>query len=112
MAETVGRSTRFLCTRLAQNSASIQHTIAVLTMTMLFVTWARELSSNGWPATGLAMRHACAPRLNISRATLVAIARRASVSCHLGICNASSSTLMVVAKVEKDRENLIGLIHG
>src|ERR1700704_7000889 len=81
-------------------------------MTMLLVTWARELSSNGWLATGLAMRHACAPRLNISRATLVAIARRASVSCHLGICNASSSTLMVVAKVEKDRENLIGLIHG
>src|SRR5579864_713561 len=57
-----------------------------------------------------------APRLRrkliISSATLVAIARRASVSCHLGIRNASSSRLIVDAKVEKDMENLMGLIHG
>ena len=42
----------------------------------------------------------------------MAIARRTSVSCHFGIRNASNSRLTVEAKVEKDMENLMGLIHG
>src|SRR5690242_8408549 len=45
-------------------------------------------------------------------ATLAAIARRTTVSCHFGIRNASNSTLMVEAKVENDIENLMGLIQG
>src|SRR6478752_8005656 len=45
-------------------------------------------------------------------ATLAAIARRTSVSCHFGIRNASKSTLIVEAKVENDIENLMGLIQG
>src|SRR6185312_6462526 len=98
--------------RLAQKRASIQHTIAVLTMTMLLVTWAREVSKRDCPARWYALRHACAPRLRISNATLMAIARRARVSCHFGIRNASNSKLTVEAKVENDIENLMGLIQG
>src|ERR1041385_8457735 len=112
IAATIGQSIRSVCTRLAQNSASIQHTIAVLTITMLLVIWAREESNSDCPERWYALRHACAARLRISSATLAAIARRTSVSCHFGIRNASRNRLMVEAKVEKDMENLMGLIHG
>src|SRR6185312_7406394 len=111
-AETIGQSIRSVCTRLAQHSARIQHTIAVLTMTMLLVVWARQVSNSDCPEMWYALRHAWAARLRISRATLAAMARRASVSCHFGIRNTSKSRLTVDAKVEKDMENLMGLIHG
>jgi len=42
----------------------------------------------------------------------MAIARRARVSCHFGIRNVSKNRLIVEAKVEKDMENLRGLIQG
>src|ERR1043166_7107890 len=108
MAATIGPSAMALRTRFAQNKASIPQTIAVLTMTMLFVIRASELSTNEWPASANALRQACAPRLRISRATLTAIARRASVSCHLGIRKASNSRLTVEANVEnEDRKSVV-----
>src|ERR1700748_2492319 len=43
---------------------------------------------------------------------LTAIVRRASFNCHPGMRSASNSKLIVEAKVENERENLIGLIQG
>src|ERR1700761_5562383 len=108
----MGLSTRAVRTRLAQNKQNIPHTIAVLTMTMLLVSWANAPSKNECPASEYALRHACAPRLKISSAMLTAIARRTSFNCQRGICKASSNRLTVEAKAENDSENLIGLIQG
>src|ERR1051326_6672644 len=58
MAATIGPSAMALRTRFAQNKASIPQTIAVLTMTMLFVIRASELSTNEWPAGATALPQA------------------------------------------------------
>src|ERR1700727_3193635 len=108
----MGLSTRAVRTRLAQNKQNIPHTIAVLTMTMLLVSWANAPSKNECPVCWYPLRHACAPRLKISSAMLAAIVRRASFSCQRGICKASSNRLIVEAKVENESENLMGLIQG
>src|SRR6478672_7766313 len=43
---------------------------------------------------------------------VVAITVRAALNCHCGICRAISIRLTVKAKLEKESENLMGLIQG